>query len=50
MNMKGKKNNQINNLREMNQKLKSLLPQTFIYTQQEYKLGLNNVMPVADLK
>ncbi len=50
MNVKGKKKNQINNLREMNQKLKSLLPQTFIYTQQEYKLGLNNVMPVADLK
>ncbi len=44
------KRNQMNNLKEMNQKLKNLLPQTFIYTWQEYKLGLKNVMLVACLK
>ncbi len=50
MNMKGKKRNQMNNLREMNQELKSLLAQTFIYTRQEYKLRLKNVMLIANLK
>ncbi len=28
----------MNNLKEMNQELKNLLPQTFIYTWQEYKI------------
>jgi hypothetical protein len=50
MNMKGKKRNQMNNLKEMNQELNSLLPQTFVYTRQEYKLVLKNVMLAADLK
>jgi hypothetical protein len=40
----------MNNLKEMNQELNSLLPQTFVYTRQEYKLGLKNVMLVTDLK
>jgi len=50
MNMKGKKKNKMNNLKEINQELNSLLAQTFIYTGQEYKLGLKNVMLAADLK
>ncbi len=50
MNMKGNNRNQMNNMREMNRELKSLLPQTFIYTQQEYKLGVKNVMLATNLK
>jgi len=47
---KGKKRNQMNNLKEMNQELNSLLPQTFVCTRQEYKLGLKNVMLATNLK
>jgi len=40
----------MNNLKEMNQELTSLLPQTFICTQQEYKLRLKNVMLAKKLE